>query len=66
MCIDVLSKFAVLVPVRRKETGSGIKGTNHFLKGEYIVESIDEKLDQQPYTLEGNNRPLMRHELLKV
>ena len=26
VCIDVLSKFAVVVPVRRKETGSVIKG----------------------------------------
>ena len=31
VCIDVLSKFAVVVPVRRKETGSVVKGTKEAL-----------------------------------
>ena len=40
--------------------------SSHFLKGEYTVESIDEKLNQTYYTLSGYNRPLLRHELLKI
>ena len=40
--------------------------SSHFLKGEYTVESIDEKLNQKYYTLSGYNRPLLRHELLKI
>ena len=47
VCIDVLSKFAVVVPVRRKETGSAIKGTKGALqkmgKNPKIIYSDDEK-----------------------
>ena len=47
VCIDVLSKFAVVVPVRRKETGSVIKGTKEAIKkmGEKpeIIYTDDEK-----------------------
>jgi hypothetical protein len=47
VCIDVLSKFAVVVPVRRKETGSVIKGTKEALqkmgKNPKIIYTDDEK-----------------------
>jgi hypothetical protein len=47
VCIDVLSKFCVVVPVRRKETGSVIKGTKTALqkmgKNPKIICSDDEK-----------------------
>ena len=36
-----------------------------FLQGEYTVEKIATKLGQN-YTLEGFNRPLLRHELSKI
>ena len=40
--------------------------TSHWLKGEYTVESISEKLGQKYYKLTDYPRPLLRHELLKV
>ena len=47
VCIDVLSKYAVVVPVRRKETGSVIKGTKEAIrkmgKKPEIIYSDDEK-----------------------
>ena len=47
VCIDVLSKFCVVVPVRRKETNSVIKGTKTALekmgKKPKIIYSDDEK-----------------------
>ena len=53
------------VKIKRKATTEKER-TSHFLKGEYTVESIDEKLNQTYYTLEGYNRPLLRHELLNI
>ena len=49
-----------------RKTIAGKERTNHFLKGEYTVEAIDTKLNLTYYTFEGYNRPLMRHELVKV
>ena len=47
MCIDVLSKICAVVPVRRKETGSVIKGTTTAIekmgKKPIIIYSDDEK-----------------------
>ena len=47
VCIDVLSKFAVVVPVKRKVTNSVIKGTKTAIekmgKKPKIVYSDDEK-----------------------
>jgi hypothetical protein len=40
--------------------------TSHFLKGEYVVEEIFEKLNQTYYKLTDYPRPLMRFELLKI
>ena len=37
-----------------------------FLQDEYTVENIATTLGQTYYTLEGFNRPLLRHELLKI
>ena len=53
------------VKILRKKAITEKERTSHFLQGEYTVEAIDTKLNQQYYTLEGYNRP-MRHELLKV
>ena len=51
----------------QKEESNNGEGENlTLLKGEYTVESIDEKLKQTYYTLEGYNRPLLRHELLNI
>ena len=54
------------VKIKRKKATTEKERTSHFLKGEYTVESIDEKLNQTYYTLEGYNRPLLRHELLNI
>ena len=54
------------VKIKRKKATTEKERTSHFLKGEYTVESIDEKLNQTYYRLEGYNRPLLRHELLNI
>ena len=42
------------------------KEKNNWLAGEYVEEEIFEKLNQKYYRLTGYNKPLMRHEMLKV
>ena len=54
------------VKIKRKKATTEKERTSHFLKGEYTVESIDENWNQTYYTLEGYNRPLLRHELLNI
>lgn len=54
------------VKILRKKATTEKERTSHFLQREYTVESIDEKNIQTYYTLSGYNRPLLRHELLKV
>ena len=53
------------VKIKRKKATTEKERTSHFLKGEYTVESI-ENWNQTYYTLEGYNRPLLRHELLNI
>ena len=47
VCIDCLSKYAIVVPVRRKETGSVIQGTKKAIekmgKKPEIIYTDDEK-----------------------
>ena len=40
--------------------------TSHFLKGEYVVEEISEKLGQKYYKMTDYPRKLLRHEIVKV
>ena len=54
------------VKFRRKKAIIKKEKTSHFLKDKYIVESIDEKLNQKYFRLEGYIRPLMGHEFLKI
>ena len=54
------------VKILRKKAITEKERTSHFLQGEYTVEAINTKLNQKYYTLEGFNRPLLRHELLKI
>ena len=54
------------VNIMRKKTITEKERTSHFLQGEYTVEHIATKLGQNYYTLEGFNRPLLRHELLNI
>ena len=54
------------VKIVRKKAITEKERTSNFLQGEYIVEEIFEKLNQTYYRLTGYNRPLMRHEMLKV
>ena len=54
------------VKIVRKKAITEKERTSNFLKGEYIVEEFFEKLNPKYYRLGDFNRPLMRHELLKV
>ena len=54
------------VKIMRKKAITEKERTSNWLPGEYVVEEIFEKLNQKYYRLTGYNRPLMRHELLKV
>ena len=54
------------VKIKRKKLMTEKERTNHFLKGEYVVEEIFEKLNQTYYKLTDYSRPLMRFELLKI
>ena len=54
------------VKIFRKKAITEKERSSNFLKGEYTVEKISKKLGQNYYTLPGFNRPLLRHELLKV
>ena len=54
------------VKILRKKAITEKETSSNFLKGEYTVEKISKKLGQNYYTLQGFNRPLLRHELLKV
>ena len=60
--LDVGDKVKIL----RKKRLLKKKEQAFFLKGEYTVEKISKKLGQNYYTLQSFNRPLLRHELLKV
>ena len=51
------------VKIMRKNAITEKERTSHSLQGEYTVENIATKLGQTHYTLEGLNRPLLRHEL---
>ena len=59
-------KISDKVKIKRKKLITEKERTRHFLKGEYTVESISEKLGQTYYKLTDYPRPLMRFELLKV
>lgn len=54
------------VKIVRKKAITEKERSSNFLKGEYVVESISEKLGQKYYKLTDYPRPLLRHELLKV
>ena len=54
------------VKIKRKKAITEKERTSNFLKGEYTVEAINEKLGQTYYTLTDYPRPLLRHELLKI
>ena len=60
--LDVGDKVKIL----RKKAITEKERTSHFLKGEYTVEEISQKLGQKYYKMSDYPRPLMRHELLKV
>ena len=54
------------VKIVRKKAITEKERTSHFLKGEYTVEAINEKLGQKYYKLADYPRALLRHEILKV
>ena len=54
------------VKIMRKKLITEKERTSHFLKGEYVVEEISEKLGQKYYKMTDYPRKLLRHELVKV
>ena len=54
------------VKIVRKKAITEKERTSNFLQGEYVVVEISEKLGQQYFKSTGFNRPLMRHDLVKV
>ena len=60
--LEVGSKVKIM---RKKRTGEKER-TSHFLKCEYTVEAINEKLGQTYYTLTDYPRPLLRFEFLEI
>ena len=54
------------VKILRKKAITEKERSSNFLKGEYTVEKISKKLGQNYYTLQGFNRPLLRHELTQL
>ena len=54
------------VKIKRKKAITEKERTSHFLKGEYVVENISQKLGQKYYKMTDYPRPLLRNELVKV
>ena len=54
------------VKIMRKKLITEKERTSHFLKGEYVVEAITEKLGQKYYKMTDYPRALLRHEIVKV
>ena len=54
------------VKIMRKKGISEKAHTSHWLKEVFKVKSIDSKLGQSYFHLEGKTNPYLRHELLKV
>ena len=54
------------VKIKRKKLITEKERTSHFLKGEYVVEEISEKLGQKYYKMTDYPRKLLRHEIVKV
>ena len=54
------------VKIMRKKLITEEERTSHFLKGEYVVEAITEKLGQKYYKMTDYPRALLRHEIVKV
>ena len=54
------------VKIMRKKLITEKERTSHFLKGEYVVEEISEKLGQKYYKMTDYPRKLLRHEIVKV
>ena len=54
------------VKVMRKKAITEKERTSHWLKEKIKVEKIEKKLGQTYFYVEGRDKPLLRHELLKV
>ena len=54
------------VKLARKKGIAETQRTSHWLKEVFKVKSIDSKLGQSYFHLEGKTTPYLRHELLKV
>ena len=54
------------VKIMRKKGISEKQQTSHWLKETFTIKRIEKKLGQNYYYVEGRDKPLLRHELLKV
>jgi len=54
------------IKIKRKKATTEKERTSDYLKGEYTVEFINEKLNQIYYILKGYNKPPLRYELLNI
>ena len=54
------------VKLMRKKAITEKERTRNYLKEIFKVEKIEKRLGQNYYYLEGRNRPVLRHEILKV
>ena len=54
------------IKIKRKKATTEKERTLDYLKGEYTVEFINEKLNQIYYILKGYNKTPLRYELLNI
>ena len=54
------------VKLTRKKAITEKERTSNCLKDIFKAEKIEKRLGQKYYYLEGRNRPVLRHEILKV
>ena len=54
------------IKIKRKKATTEKERTSDYLKGEYTVEFINEKLNQIYYIFKGYNKPPLRYELLNI
>ena len=54
------------VKVMRKKAITEKERSSHWLKETFVIKRIEKKLGQNYYYVEGRDKSLLRHELLKV
>ena len=60
--VEVSDKMKLM----RKKAITEKERTNNYLKEIFKIEKLEKRLGQNYFHLEGRNRPVLRHEILKV